>query len=201
MKKITITIATAILIAGTVFANAETNTQGQNPRAMMRRGVATTQVVGSSTRPMPPQGGEGREGLRVEGMMPIVTTGDDATDAQIKALATEMEAKVKAIRDDYQTRIESIIKSKLPLQAAAQAMYAGKKIGTTLNQGTTTRSMMQRGVDENLPNGSSTDVNIPPMGRRFGEVRGLNTEGVGQAVGQDVGSRMMGFFRGMFGGR
>ena len=100
MKKLTIT--TVLLIAGTVFVNAETNSQVQKLREMVKRPVAQ-KVVASSTRPMPTQDIEGKS----EGMMPVLSTGDDAIDAQIKVLAIEMETKVKLIRDEYQTKIKA----------------------------------------------------------------------------------------------
>lgn len=45
-------------------------------------------------------------------MPPVITTGDAAVDAKIKALQEEMEVKIKAIREEYQVKIKAAIGDK-----------------------------------------------------------------------------------------
>lgn len=172
MKKLT--MIGVVLIAGTIFVNAQTDRRNQLRVNMMKSGVPL-QIVSSTTRVIPPQGE-----ARPEIMPPVIRTGDDVTDAKIKALTIEMETKIKAIRDDYQTKLKEIIGTR-------------KIISTT----PLAPKMPVVDVEEN---GSSTDENIPPMPRRFlGQIQGVSTEGVGQAVSQDISSRMKSFFGGLFG--
>ncbi len=179
MKKLM--IMTTVLIAGTIFANAQSEGRGQverQARANMMRRAVPAQVTASTTRAMPPQG-EGRP----EMMPPVIKTGDDVTDAKIKALTVEMEAKIKAIRDEYQTKLKEIIGNKKVISVNPQApdMPVYKDVN-------------------GQENGSSTEGDTRPAPRRFlGQVEGVSTEGVGQAVSQDIGSRMKSFFGGLFG--
>lgn len=181
MKKITIT--TAILIVGTILVNAETEGQ-KPPRIYPIRNIAPAQAMSSSSRVAPPKLEEGRPVSNM--LQQMVTTGDAETDAKIKALNVEMEAKIKSIRDEYQAKLKEIIGTRKIINS------------------TSTRPMMprdQEGNDQRF--GSSTDNNgnnIPPRPRReYGEVKGVNTEDIGQVVGQDVGSRMKSFFGSLFG--
>ncbi|MEI6810573.1 MAG: hypothetical protein WCK60_00810 [Candidatus Nomurabacteria bacterium] len=184
MKKI---IITSVLIAGTIFANAQSEGRGQKqeqeqkqqPRANMMRRTVPAQVVASTTRAMPPQG-EGRPEI----MPPVIKTGDDVTDAKIKALTVEMETKIKAIRDEYQVKLKEVIGNRKIISTipSAPEMPVYKEVS-------------------DRENGSSTEGKAPqPAPRRLlGQVEGVSTEGVGQAVSQDVGSRMRNFFGGLFG--
>ncbi len=218
MKKIT--MLTAVLVAGTIFANAETQTQvqvevqGQKPiRENMMRRVIPTQRPTTATPPQPSgikgvgsvgdtngekkddnTGGDNGE-VRGDGQPPIPMTGDSLTDAKIKALAIEMETKIKNIRYEYQVKIKEVIGTRKinngPVPGPRMPIYTDDN---RQNIGSTT--------DSNRQNvGSSTDRNIPPMPRRnTGEVKGESVDGVGQSVGDGVGMRFKNFFRGFLGG-
>ncbi len=158
MKKIIVT--TALLLAGTVMANAEVQTGAQVKANIKARAV---QMMGTSTRP-------------------TTGTSTDALGQQIKALNMEMEAKIKAIRDEYQVKMKALI-----------AAHNGN--------GTTTRPIKER--DDRPLTGSSTvgsstrERGVPPMPRLRldGEVRGAASENEGQ------GGAFGKFIRGLFGGR
>ncbi len=49
-----------------------------------------------------------------QALPPMVTTGDTTVDQQIRTLHREMEAKIKALRDEYQTKMKAIIGDKKP---------------------------------------------------------------------------------------
>lgn len=223
MKKITIT--SAILLAGTVLVNAQVDGAVTVPVAMpavapqMQRQAPNQKQVRENMikRPvaqtLPPQGENKNSEVRensIQGQGPIPMTGDSVTDTKIRALIAEMDAKIKAIRDDYQSRIKTVI--------------GNRKI---VNNGTSTRPMMPKGPESDSPRfgsstrpvegrdnqdnrnergdspqniGSSTDYRNNFPRRDGGEVRGTNTENVGQAVGDGVTTRFKNFFRGMMGG-
>ncbi|MCX6756746.1 MAG: hypothetical protein NTW35_01140 [Candidatus Nomurabacteria bacterium] len=207
MKKIT--MLTAVLVAGTIFANAETQTQvqvevqGQKPiRENIMRRVIPTQRPTTATPPQPSgikgvgavgntngdkkddnKGSDNGE-VRGGGQPPIPMTGDSVTDAKIKALAIEMETKIKNIRDEYQVKIKEVIGTR------------------KINNGPVPGPRMPIYTDDNRQNmGSTTDGAVPPMPRRnTGEVKGESVDGVGQSVGDGVGMRFKNFFRGFLGG-
>ncbi len=155
--------------------------------------LATISFVSAqdTPKPVPPQ------------VAPMMTTGDATIDAQIKALNMEMETKIKAIRDDYLSRIKTIVGDKKPMMASTtpRGMMEGKKKG------------FDDGKKMGRPFASSTDGTMrPPMMRREdgqGEQgdRGDN-RGEGQRplppqgqMGDSVGPRIQNFFRGFFGGQ
>ncbi len=46
---------------------------------------------------------------------PMITTGDTALDAQVKALRAEMEVKIKELRAEYEAKIKVILGDKKPM--------------------------------------------------------------------------------------
>ena len=58
-----------------------------------------------------------------------VTTGDVASDSQIKALTKEMEDKIQAIRSEYMAKIKAIISQKKTGTTTPLGMMRGLKAG------------------------------------------------------------------------
>lgn len=84
-----------------------------------------------------------------------VTTGDPALDAEVQALTLEMEAKVKAIRDEYSAKIRVLI--------------ANKKGGSVY--GTSTRNQIRN----DTMHGSTTEPRRSP-GVMRGVLEGISSE-------------------------
>jgi hypothetical protein len=80
-----------------VTGGTQAQVGGLTQRGMEGRPV--TRVASGTAQVMPGQVGK-------------PTTGDPALDAQIQALNTEMEAKVKAIRDEYTAKIRQLVANK-----------------------------------------------------------------------------------------
>jgi hypothetical protein len=165
MKKIA--IGAALLVAGTLLVNAETLTASSSVRGGIKpkppvsggdRGMrgSSTRPMGSSTRPMN-------------------GSSTDTVGAQIKALNMEMEAKIKAIREEYRVKIQAIIGSTTP------------RMGDGQDMGSSTGDGHGRGRGDMM--GSST------QGRPQGEVEGASTVNVDAQEGSAIGN----FFRGLFG--
>lgn len=190
MKKIL--AITALAIAGTMTVNAET---GASVGTQVQVKGAPVQAQGQGKMNLKAKAVEmikaNNPGMGEEGMPAMPTTGDAVTDAQLKALVTEMETKVKAIRDEYQAKIKVIIEARI--QAA----------------GTSTRPMMpknggdqQRGGAEGQAgmnaNATNTNGGVPPMPRMRidGQVKGDFTASQSQPQGGGV----IKFLRGLFGG-
>jgi hypothetical protein len=173
-------IATAIAFTAITAASAEEG-------GMMIR--ATTAVGAPMMR------GSAQAGVATEvRMMPVMTTGDAATDAQLKALTVEMEAKIKAIRDDYQVKIKALIGDKkiMPMMASTTpGAMRGEGRGERMNATASGTAMMQREGDDRREEGDQ--MGRPMMGRAEGE------QGA-QFVSQDFSARVQNFFKGIFGG-
>lgn len=165
MKKIIAT--TALILAGTVMANAEVQAGAQMKANIKARAV---QMMGTSTRP-------------------ITGTSSDALGLKIKALNMEMEAKIKVIRDEYQAKIKALIianggnaSTTRPAMGKLEPRPEGDRQGET---------------EDSLAAGSSTDERaVPPMPRLRldGQVKGVATENDGQGGG--FGKFLRGLFGG-----
>lgn len=174
MKKII--VITAILLTGTVMANAEMDT-GAQVRANIK--AKAVQMMGTTTRPT--------MGTSTKG-----TSTKDVLGLQIKALNMEMEAKIKLIRDEYQAKIKALI--------ATNAGNASTTRGTSIKG---ERKIEVEGGEQNddtkrVVVGSSTeDRVVPPMPRLRinGQVKGAVAENDEQGGGFGK------FIRGLFGGR
>ncbi len=181
MKKIL--TGAALIVAGTMFVSAQVDATVQ--------AEVTTQVqpeTGTPVRPSLPnlkakavQVIKANNPTMGEGGAP--TTGDAATDAQLKALFTEMEAKIKVIRDEYQAKIKAVIAARVAAN------------------GTTTRPVIRKEAVNNgnqfgrLKMASTTDGAVPAMPRLRieGQVKGEFSENQGQGG-------VIKFLRGLFGG-
>ena len=190
MKKYIITTSVALIALSSVYAESgETKT---NPLERTGRPVMAT-----STRPqMNP-----REGQMMQMMAPTITTGDAATDKQIKALQVEMEAKIKAIRDEYQAKIKAAIGER------KATMIAPKMSSSATAEEMRGRGMMMSSSsprrDGEMMRASSTSYGErygAPMrrdGDRIPETQEVKGESAGGAVSS--GSLNEGGIRGFFG--
>lgn len=169
MKKIIVT--TAILLTGTVMANAEMDA-GAQVRANIK--AKAVQMMGTTTRPT------------------MGTSTKDVLGLQIKALNMEMEAKIKLIRDEYQAKIKALI--------ATNAGNASTTRGTSIKgeRKIEVEGGEQNDDTKRVVVGSSTeDKVVPPMPRLRinGQVKGAVAENDEQGGGFGK------FIRGLFGGR
>ena len=167
MKKIAVT--TALLIAGTLFVNAQTETATEQ-RDMMRRlppqmASSSRPMMGSSTRPM--MGSSTRPALA-----------DDKIGMQVKALNMEMEVKIKAIREEYKAKLKLIVGSSTRFM-----MREDGKIEENM-----ARPVM-----------ASTTRAVPPrMREAVGQVRGAMI-GEGNQDVSEMKEKLMNFFKGFLG--
>jgi BMFP domain-containing protein YqiC len=61
---------------------------------------------------------------------PMVSTGDQKIDEQVRALHKEMEGKIKAIRDEYQKKLKALIgERKVMMASTTKDMPKGVKEG------------------------------------------------------------------------
>lgn len=169
-----VSIATAVALASIAFASAEGTTTIKRP----------LQIKPQVVKQMIKQ--EGRDVV-----MPNIKTGDPALDAQIKALNIEMETKIKAIRDEYVLKLKAIVASRATSTATTtprvlrgddmpgqrEGMDEGRKLGVPFTN-----------------NASSTATGTMP--RPFMRVENKFE----QNESGSTTSRVMNFFRGMFGG-
>ena len=142
-----------------------------------------------------------REGQIMQMMAPTITTGDAATDKQIKALQVEMEAKIKAIRDEYQAKIKAAIGER------KATMIAPKMSSSATAEEMRGRGMMMSSSsprrDGEMMRASSTSYGErygAPMrrdGDRIPETQEVKGESTGGAV--SGGSLNEGGIRGFFG--
>lgn len=204
MKKLT--IITAVLIAGTIFANAKTETQVRTPKENVKllvteKRATTTEDVYSGSNdnkkritvdqkfapPTPVTSTNsvtktkpGNVKLVWDMPTPIFITGDKEIDAKIKSLMTEMDAKVKIIHNEYQAKILELV---------------GKAKPTNENLPINTSNVNPNGNNV----GSTTNGNIPPGPKNSGEVKGVSTTNFGETFGQGIGSRFKNILGGILG--
>lgn len=105
MKKYT--IATSVIVATLTFVSAQN--YGEKPTRLEEMKQASMQKMMRSTS-SPAEMGKMME----KGIMPllgvsIMMTGDQETDAKLKALQVEMEGKIMAIRNEYQAKVKAIV--------------------------------------------------------------------------------------------
>lgn len=118
----------------------------------------------------------------------IPTTGDPAIDAQIKTLTVEMETKIRAINDEYRTKMIALIGNRsvkvYPMNASGtlRAGVAGRE-GVVVASGTPIRIMQNReGSVEGEANRQNLGDTLVP------------------ASNMPMFNRVNTFFRGVFGG-
>lgn len=139
-------IVAALTVASAMVAGAQETGSikmvQKNP-TMMREGVNVSYTQGqamvrTSQAGAPAVGGQG-QGQMMQVQMVAPTTGDPAVDAQLAALTKEMEAKIKAIREEYGVKIKAAIGTR-------------KLTAPTPVMGTTTGIMRRVGGEEGNPN-------------------------------------------------
>lgn len=178
MKKYVITTAIALTAISGVFA------EGQEGKRMMATSSRPAMV-----KPV------------IKGEMmgqPTITTGDAATDAQIKVLQTEMEAKIKAISDEYQAKIKVLIGDK-KVKTGKGEWERGTSTRMEMKKGSSTMMRHEEGEHEGMMSPTGT-----PMRREGGRmpngsmVKGESTEAAGATTGESQGG-VRGFFNRFFG--
>ncbi len=185
MKKYVITTAIALTAITGVFA------EGQEGRRMMATTTRAAMVMPAS------------QGIMMS--QPTITTGDAATDAQIKALQTEMEAKIKAIRDEYQAKIKAVIGDRKVKTGNGEWMRASStRMDMRKGSSTMIHHNENESEHEGMMNGSGTPV-MRGEGRgegnrvpREGMVKGESTEAPGASTAEFKGG-VRGFFGRLFG--
>lgn len=166
MKKLAIT--TAMLAISTFAVHAEDQVRMQiEAQPGVRAGMPQMAVTGARGVPTAVAG--------MEMMMPTMTTGDAATDAQLKALTTEMQAKIQAITTEYQAKMKAVIGNK-KINVTMPAMGTGAAVRAQVEGNGGKKGEMRMEVtsaaqgDEAMP--------IPP---------------------QEANAKIKNFFRGLFG--
>ncbi len=136
-------------------------------------------------------------------MPPTITTGDTATDAQIKVLQAEMEAKIKAIREEYQAKIKAVIGDKKVRTGKGEWEHGTSTMRGDGRRGTTTmmnygnkkeldRMMYATGSSDGRPKMMRKDEEEVPAGS---QVKGVSTSD----FSGESPSPLKGFFNRFFG--
>jgi hypothetical protein len=180
--------------------------------------TAITFVSAEDAKPMPTKAEamrgsiEANVNARVAQIMP--TIGDATIDAQIKALSVEMEAKVKALRDEYAVKTQGVIvNNKLTISPEAKASTVEMeakvkalrdeyflKIQTIIGNKKLTlpvgaNAPMMHGKENQSTVGATGTSQM--SGDNMEAHTEMNTE-IKQVMPQSVWNRIKNFFRGFF---
>lgn len=158
-KKIYITAIVSLATAAILSAQTEAPQRAMYQVRDSSGGVVrVAPVAGLPVRAMM---ATGTPGVMPAGQMMIPMTGDEATDAQVKALVTEMQSKIEAIRKEYEVKIKEVIGDKqivrrenewgtstarkpLPLQASDVAQMARERMTSGEYGSSTARNFGER---------------------------------------------------------
>ena len=200
MKKYIIT--SAIMLAAMTSATAEEVRIQET--ASVKAGKAVSVTSHTSV------GVEGMSAMKEIGQV-MITTGDSAIDAQIKALQAEMEVKIKTIRDDYRAKIKVIIGDKKVI-TGRNMMEHGSSTMRVEGKGEGRYGMGVRGSstmivhhEGRMVNGSGTpEDGRPPMmheGKQIPEGMQVRGESTGAEGNEGVALQVTvkGFFNKFFG--
>ena len=224
MNKNTLYTATAIAALTISFANAAEPQKNpdQAPAkvgATQAKGIATPEAKRTEGKGQGEMKGKmGQSEARGGQVEPIIPqTGDPVVDAQLRALGAEMEAKIKAIREEYQPKFKALIGDRKVKGVGVMSSSTRPVMGSSTRDmirgeegrmGSSTRPMMGTGSSTRPMMGSSTHEGMPPQGGERpenkggqrprvgnGQVRGANSE---QSEYQGF-DQMKSLFMGMFG--
>lgn len=135
--------------------------------------------------------------------LPIPTTGDPVIDAKLAVLIQERDAKIKAIDDEYRTKIQTLIGTRplkvFPMMATGTMMRDG--VGMNNGRfGSSTQGRIVGGVEAGAGQvkGVQTAMNQEPQAPRTPMIIGQQAE-ASSIVGQGIGVQFNSLFRGIFG--
>ena len=202
-------ISTGIALTLVSYVSAEQNSQvtgrpatGGGEKMMVRTTSANSAMAGQ---------GHVQTGTTISAsaMMtpPVITTGDSATDAIIKALQVEMEVKIKAIREEYQAKIKAAIgdkkvtiKGKMGSSTKMMEGHAGERDGQGNSMHGSSTKMMRHEGEMMHESSAVSERPMHPEGSRIpvnAQVQGESTGGSVPTTQAQVGLR--GFFGKIFG--
>lgn len=187
----------AVPVAGRMINATSGQVKGNLPVIRTTEGKM---VVGKQ-QVMSPQNGGGVTGQNgvVKMMLPVdqMTTGDPAIDAQLKSLMTEKNAKIKAIEEEYMTKVKALMEGRTLTRPSAPVRAASSTDMRERMDKEMKIKEMQQGREGGRVEGvaSGTEPQRMPVranapvnnGAKPVEVRG-------------VGAQFNSLFRGLFGG-
>jgi hypothetical protein len=158
-----------------------------------------------------------RAGETMPARMPLPATGDIVLDAKIATLIQERDAKIKAIDEEYKTKIQALIGTRplkaYPMMATGTMMRKGipspVQGGTPVNNGRVLGSSVQGDVTGGVEMASGTEQVVrvrppvvidqtPTQSPRAPMIIGQQAE-ASTIVGQGIGAQFNSLFRGIFG--
>jgi hypothetical protein len=209
-------IVSALTCTSIFFTSAQARPVGSQPSST--NGSNQPALVEGRAMMVPPSQEGGVGGTVRSGMvttmpvrMPLPTTGDTALDAKLAVLIQERDAKIKAIDDEYRTKIQSLIGTRplkaFPMMATGTMMRGGVSFpvqgGVGMNNGrvgSSTQGRMVEGADAGVGQvkGVQVTMNQEPQAPRTPMIIGQQAE-ASSIVGQGIGAQFNSLFRGIFG--
>ncbi len=174
--------------------------------ATLLAATAITFVSAQDAKPMPTKPEMKRGGVEANGNAMIPTIGDATIDAQLKVLTLEMEAKIKAIHEEYSLKIQTLIGNKrliLPIGGKAPGVR-GEMKKEDRPMGTTAPGMRGEPKKDDRPDDRSTvEADATTTSQIMNDDVEAHTEmntDFKQVMPQNIGARIKNFFRVFFGG-
>jgi phenylalanyl-tRNA synthetase alpha subunit len=99
-----------------------------------------------------------------QALPPMVSTGDQKIDEQVRALHKEMEGKIKALREEYQKKLKALIGNRKATVASSSKAMMGSSTKEMRKEIKEERKEMRQEV-----RGTSTNAN--PQGNAWGFFR------------------------------